>query len=587
MRSSSCWRTLVRACGAAGVVGALAAAAPLAAAAQQAAKAPGDETRQVQRLAAGDRVATAIAVAGRGWPDGAGVVLLATADGSGDALGAVPLAAARDAPILLTPPGGLRPDVGAELRRLRPGTVILLGGRGALGEDVERDVRQIGARVERIAGEDPYATAALTARAAMSGTTVAVTSGEGFADAVAAGALASTPSRPPTLLVRADAVPRSTRAALADLRPEHTLVVGGAAAITNAVAAGLPGRVERLAGATRVETSLTVATLALATLDAEHRPLVVTTADGFADALPAGAFAARSKALLVLVPASTLPPPVAEFLAAHRHRFDRGIVVGGRAAVSEIVERQLARGLNGLSIHAPPLWRPPLASAAEYAGTRRGDISFAASATDGAIVGHRADTRVQSASVLKVMFMTAYLRQADVRDRDLDDADRALLEPMIRQSANEPATRIADELGAAPMNELAALAGMRNFAYTRPWGRTLTSARDQVPFMLALPDLLPPRHVAYALQLLTEIVPEQRWGVAALAVPAGWSLRFKGGWGMGTGAVDHQVVLLRHCSGTQVGVAVMTTSSPSHAYGTETLRGVFERLLSSLPAQAC
>ena len=51
--------------------------------------------------------------------------------------------------------------------------------------------------------------------------------------------------------------------------------------------------------------------------------------------------------------------------------------------------------------------------------------------------------------------------------------------------------------------------------------------------------------------------------------------------------MDHQVVLLRHCSGTQVGVAVMTTSSPSHAYGTETLRGVFERLLSSLPAQAC
>lgn len=42
-----------------------------------------------------------------------------------------------------------------------------------------------------------------------------------------------------------------------------------------------------------------------------------------------------------------------------------------------------------------------------------------------------------------------------------------------------------------------------------------------------------------------------------------------------------------HLAAAQAALAVMTTSSPSHAYGNETLRGVFQRLLETLPAQEC
>jgi hypothetical protein len=45
--------------------------------------------------------------------------------------------------------------------------------------------------------------------------------------------------------------------------------------------------------------------------------------------------------------------------------------------------------------------------------------------------------------------------------------------------------------------------------------------------------------------------------------------------------VDHQVVLLRK-GDRRISVAVLTTDSPSHAYGKETLRGVFARLLAGL-----
>jgi hypothetical protein len=48
--------------------------------------------------------------------------------------------------------------------------------------------------------------------------------------------------------------------------------------------------------------------------------------------------------------------------------------------------------------------------------------------------------------------------------------------------------------------------------------------------------------------------------------------------------VDHQVALLR-AGRDRVAVAVLTTGNPDHAYGQQTLRGVFARLLRGLGAQ--
>jgi hypothetical protein len=68
-------------------------------------------------------------------------------------------------------------------------------------------------------------------------------------------------------------------------------------------------------------------------------------------------------------------------------------------------------------------------------------------------------------------------------------------------------------------------------------------------------------------------------------IPDGWTLHFKGGWGSGTGAVDHQIGLLRR-GDDRVSIAVMTVSNPSHAYGKATLEGVSRRLLRGLEPQA-
>jgi len=217
-------------------------------------------------------------------------------------------------------------------------------------------------------------------------------------------------------------------------------------------------------------------------------------------------------------------------------------------------------------------WEPDIAGASAWAEQRAGSVSFAVRTPD-RLYGRALDRRVPAASVLKAMLMVAYLQQAD-------HPNRALLRPMITRSDNVAASRIRDLVGNAALIRLARDAGMTRFAVNPVWGLSLITARDQTRFFLGLERLLPPRHRAYALRLLRSIVPSQRWGMAQV-VPAGWVLHFKGGWGSGTGAVDHQIGLLRRGE-RRVAIAVLTTGSPSHAYGKETLRGVSRRLLTGL-----
>ena len=208
-------------------------------------------------------------------------------------------------------------------------------------------------------------------------------------------------------------------------------------------------------------------------------------------------------------------------------------------------------------------------------------MSFAVR-TEGHLYGVDVRRTVPSASVLKAMLLVAYLRQPSVRERPLRKADRDLLAPMIRWSDNVAATRVRDIVGNDALVRLARRAGMRAFTPAAIWGLSRVDAADQTLFFLHIDGYVPSRHRAYALRLLSSIVPSQRWGIAQVR-PPGWALYFKGGWGSGSGAVDHQVALLRR-GGRRVSVAILTTSSPSHAYGKATLRGVAARLLRGLSA---
>jgi len=184
-----------------------------------------------------------------------------------------------------------------------------------------------------------------------------------------------------------------------------------------------------------------------------------------------------------------------------------------------------------------------------------------------------------AASVFKVMLLVAYLRMR--HDRRLSGGDRALLAPMIRRSDSVAATSVRDIVGVRRIERLARVARMRDFRYASIWGLSQTSPCDQARFMYRLRRYIPGEHRRYAAHLLSRIVPSQRWGIGRVDT-RGWRLYFKGGWGSGSGRVDHQVALLKR-GHEKLALAVFTQFDPDHAYGKRTLRGVFARLLRGLP----
>jgi hypothetical protein len=227
---------------------------------------------------------------------------------------------------------------------------------------------------------------------------------------------------------------------------------------------------------------------------------------------------------------------------------------------------------------AKPHWRPDVAAAKRYAQKRAGEVAFATIDQRGRFRGYRVRDTAPAASVFKVMLLAALLRKRD--EHPLRRSDRRLLAPMIRWSDSGTATTVRNMVGVRRIRRLARAAGMRDFSYHPIWGLSQTSPRDQVRFMYHLPRYIPKRHRPYARHLLSHVIRPQRWGIGRVA-PRGYKLFLKGGWGSGSGRVDHQVALLKR-GRKRIALAIFTEFNPSHSYGKRTLRGVAARLLRGL-----
>jgi hypothetical protein len=271
-----------------------------------------------------------------------------------------------------------------------------------------------------------------------------------------------------------------------------------------------------------------------------------------------------------------------------------GLVAGGGAAVASAdagqARRQpaahVAKGRDHCMVPGSgkplfQLWRPDMAAALAYMRARTGDIAYAVR-TDHMFRAYRRDHQEWSASVLKARLLGAYVNQRSVANRTLNSYDKSLLYPMITHSDNLAATTVDHIVGNGALDALAHRVGMNRFVPVRdPWGASLITASDQTKFFLHIDRFTARRHRRYAMHLLASITPSQRWGIGEVA-PRGWKLYFKGGWGYGTGLIDHQVALLtRGCA--RVSIAVLTIYDGSHAYGKATLKGLFSRLLKGFP----
>lgn len=290
---------------------------------------------RVRRIAGTDRVDTAVRVSAGAFLRSSRAVL-ARADRYADALAGGPFAAHFGGPVLLTGGGALDPRVGAELERLGVSEVAVLGGPAAVSPAVEQTLAARGLAVTRVAGADRYETSAAIARH-VGGPTVYLAGS--WPDALSAAAVAGA-GETPILLTDRDRLPDPTRYALSDLAVTHATVVGGPAAVSDAVVAelttnGIPAR--RVAGADRFETSRALADHGTAVAP---RPVWLATGADWADSLVAGPAAVASGGVLLLVPPSDLPPgaPSASWLAARAGSVPAVRLVGGYSAIGPAVE---------------------------------------------------------------------------------------------------------------------------------------------------------------------------------------------------------------------------------------------------------
>lgn len=225
--------------------------------------------------------------------------------------------------------------------------------------------------------------------------------------------------------------------------------------------------------------------------------------------------------------------------------------------------------------------RAAIAAAVEYLNGRAGSTSLAVLDSRGHLSGTRMHERFQSASVVKVMFLTAFLQLLNTVDRPISELDNSLLYPMIHESNNEDASAVLERVGLPAIARVAREAGMRDYAPgVGWWAYTQTSAADQARFFVEIEHLIPRQFWPYARGLLDGIEPEQSWGIPEVARPR-WQVFFKTGALPSEGLFNETARLER--PGVTFTVSIFSTGDPSMAYGEETMRGVGARLLAESP----
>jgi len=298
----------------------------------------------IERYAGADRFATAAAVSRRFFPQ-ASKVFVANGLAFPDALTGGPTAAQLDSPLLLTWTDALPGATRAEIQRLAPEHIFVLGGPASVSDAVLGELAVLApAGATRIGGIDRYATAAaISSTFFPTAYTVLIASGANFPDALAGGPAAAKLDAP-LLLVRPNELPDSTRAELQRLAPTQIIVLGGAGAVSEAVRSELTafasGGVYRAGGSDRFATAATIA----AAFFPASRNVVVATGLSFPDALAGGPAAAQLDAPLLLVQRATTPWSTRSAVQQMRPMWVP--VLGGSGVVSDTVLAEIRSSLG-------------------------------------------------------------------------------------------------------------------------------------------------------------------------------------------------------------------------------------------------
>lgn len=284
------------------------------------------------RIAGANRYETAVQVSQKSFTTPQDVVFIASGESYADALGAGPLAAASEAPILLVPRNSLPTVVANELTRLKPRAIAVIGGTGAISQaNMDAIAKYAPANgTQRISGANRYATAAEVASGFDPGLPVVyIASGENFADALGGGAAAAAEGGAMVLTAKAT-LPAETKQALQSLKPKQVVILGGTGAISttveNAINTATGLKAFRYNGADRYETAAWVASDVWGTTGA--KTVFLASGMSFPDALAATPAAYINDAPIILT-RGTCTPLVTQQIQNDLAP-DRSVYLGGK-----------------------------------------------------------------------------------------------------------------------------------------------------------------------------------------------------------------------------------------------------------------
>ena len=189
------------------------------------------------------------------------------------------------------------------------------------------------------------------------------------------------------------------------------------------------------------------------------------------------------------------------------------------------------------------------------------------------------------ASVVKLDVLETLL--GEQKGTGLSDSDRSLTQQMMENSDNDAATSLWYQVGGATrirsFNTAAGLADTSPSSCVNcpgfpwpGWGLTTTTPADQLILLRNLVEpspLLTNAERSYALSLMENVTPAQRWGISG-GVPPQVTVALKNGWlPLDSAGADWQVNSVGWVSGQgrDYLMAVLTTGNPNEQDGIDTI----------------
>ncbi len=307
---------------------------------------------KIKRIAGTNRYDTAALISKEMNKSGTGTVIIATGMDYHDALVAVPLANAYNAPLLLTTDKQVTKQTETELKRLKAKKVIIVSTNGAVGSKVKAALAKYDPTM--ISGKTCFETATKVAKALQTKTkkapdTIFFATDSAFADALSASPVAAIKNAPIIYLKNKGSIDSATAAYLKSVKGKvkNAYIIGGDGVISDAMmknvasALGLKSgkTVVRVAGANRYETCVAVNNKFKSVVSSDG--ICVAKGLDFPDALAGGVYAAKTKQALFLADGKKLQDVQSRYLKGKNA--SKITVFGGTGAVPDELVKLIAQ----------------------------------------------------------------------------------------------------------------------------------------------------------------------------------------------------------------------------------------------------